>query len=181
MEELKQDAESGDEAGQQAVSPSTSPIGRKKSILIAVIAGSVVIGGLIGAMALGPMLSKDGTDARSLQKTPEPSGGVDPSPGSGAILELDNLILNPAGSMGRRLLMASVALEVPNIEIVKKLRERQVPLRDHVVSILERRTVESLGHPGARDSLKKELAVEIGKLIPEAGWVRVYLPQFVIQ
>ncbi|HXE56390.1 MAG TPA: flagellar basal body-associated FliL family protein, partial [Gemmatimonadales bacterium] len=100
-------------------------------------------------------------------------------PGARLVM-LDNIIVNPAGSRGTRFLMASVALEVADEELQRRLAEQDVQLRDAVTSLLERQTMESLTLPGARDSLKRHIAAAVAPFVGDRR-LRVYLPQFVIQ
>jgi flagellar basal body-associated protein FliL len=76
--------------------------------------------------------------------------------------------------------MVSVAVEVPAQALAERLREHQVRVRDVVVSVLERQTLESLTQPGARDRVKVDLADAIAPFV-EGKRPTVYLPQFVIQ
>jgi flagellar basal body-associated protein FliL len=77
--------------------------------------------------------------------------------------------------------MATVAVEVPDEKTAASLRERDVQIRDAVMSVLERATLASLTVPGARDTLRGRIAVAIAPHLQGAAPARVYLPQFVIQ
>jgi len=99
---------------------------------------------------------------------------------SGDFVELGNLLVNPAGSQGLRFLMASVTFEVlgESKDAVGRLRAREAQLRDMVIGVLEQYDLERLSSPGARDSVKLELAAAVDSVfrIP----VGVFMPQFVI-
>jgi flagellar basal body-associated protein FliL len=74
-----------------------------------------------------------------------------------------------------------VAFEVADDKYRDDLRAREVELRDVVISTLERHTLEELARPGARDSVRAELAAAVAPMVGEGGALRVFLPQFVIQ
>ena len=100
---------------------------------------------------------------------------------TGKFLELENLLVNPAGSRGERFLMVSVAYEVPDDEALEHLHEREIQIRDVVSATLESRTLDDLTQPSARDDLKQKLLEVVEPFTGPAAWVRVYLPRFVIQ
>jgi flagellar FliL protein len=98
-----------------------------------------------------------------------------------AVFKLDNLIVNPAGSGGTRFLLASVAIELGDEKQLAKLRERDFQVRDAVVSVLERETLDEVSTPGARDSIKVRLARALRPMVGRGGRMQIYLPQFVLQ
>ena len=99
----------------------------------------------------------------------------------GPVLQIENIIVNPAGCQGGRFLMASLAIEVPDEKSCEALRVSEVRLRDEVISILASRTLEMLARPDARDSIKEEVGRLASKMAGKPQWIRVYLPQFVLQ
>jgi flagellar protein FliL len=99
----------------------------------------------------------------------------------GILLNIDNIIVNPAGSQGSRFLMASIAIELPDNATETYMREHEVQVRDLVISVLESQTMQTLSRPGARDQLKEDLADALMPMSGGAAWLRVYIPQFVIQ
>ena len=95
---------------------------------------------------------------------------------------MDNLIVNPAGSQGTRFLMVSVAVATPSGEVAEQLRAEEAVIRDIVIALLEKKSMETLALPGIRDSIKAELSDTISALAGRSGEkLKVYLPQFVIQ
>lgn len=172
-------------------------------LLIGVVAGAAVAGALGGSLVLGPQLSKRVTAAPASAPAKEPehkpaaadakkdSHGKPEKAGHGkeksghgkekrAVYKIENLIVNPAGSAGSRFLMTSVSIECEDEATETALRERDDEVRDRVIAVLERRTLDSLTRPGAREELKGELAAALEPLA-EGATLHVYLPQFVIQ
>ena len=155
----------------------------RKLLLPGIIAGGLILGGVIGSQMLAPRLL--GGSAPPVA-TPVPEvrhrpGGVAEAHPSGTIHQIENIIVNPAGEKGTRFLMATVAIELPTAEDEHLLRTQEVRLRDRVISLLEEQTMEMLTRPGARDTLKRQLADAVWPMVPDAEWLDVYLPQFVIQ
>ena len=90
-------------------------------------------------------------------------------------------IVNPAGSEGSHFLMASVAIQVADDHAVDALRAHDDAVRDRVISVLEKESIESLSAPGARDTLRTRIARALAPYTGITDPSRVFLPQFVIQ
>jgi flagellar protein FliL len=150
-------------------------------------------GGLIGALVVAPKIiarqapaaaqadSMAASDAgKPVGEAAETKGGEGEG-GERKMVQLANIIVNPAGSQGTRFLMASVAVSIANEESQKILTDHEVEFRDKVTSILESQTMAQLTMPGARDSLKLKIAAAAGTIVGPKVPLKVFLPQFVIQ
>lgn len=166
--------------------------GSKPSMMVAIagLVGGLVIGGLGGSFALGPMLAKKLTAPRSAEAatTEEKSGdeqhdGKDGGKKAGATVHMmENLVLNPAGSNGTRFLMAAVAAEVKDEKVKEEMNGRDAELRDAVLRVLGDRTVDQLADMALREGIKKEVIDSLNsRLQSKTAVKRVYFPQFVIQ
>jgi flagellar protein FliL len=155
------------------------------AVVVAVAAG---IGG--GVVVLGPRLAglrgaapaaraEGGEKEKDKEKEKGKNHGKEAE--KAVVFKIDNLIVNPAGSGGTRFLMASVAVEVPDARIEAQLRDRDFQVRDAVIAVLERQTLESITAPGGRDSVKARLVETLAPMVGRGVPMHVYLPQFVIQ
>lgn len=183
--------------------PAGKAAGPALPLLIGVIVGALAVGGALGALLIGPPLvqarqksalaarlaeaaagphaKKHGKDKKPSGKDGEHGGG---EAGKSPVYRIDNVIVNPAGSMGQRFLMCSVAVELEDDHLVEVLRTRDIEVRDVIISTLESNSLVQLTQPGARDSLRHRLAGVLHPLLGEEGehsHIRVFLPQFVIQ
>jgi flagellar FliL protein len=163
-------------------------------LLIAGLVGGLVIGGLGGSFALGPMLAKkfaapkaahaatadeeEASDSKS-----EGGHGEKGEKKAGAVVHMmENLVLNPSGSNGTRFLMAAVAAEVKDEKVKEEMTGRDAELRDAVLRLLGERTVDQLSDIAQREALKKALTDSLNaRLASKSAIKRVYFPQFVIQ
>jgi flagellar basal body-associated protein FliL len=93
---------------------------------------------------------------------------------------IDGVIVNPAGTRGQHHLIVSVAFEVGSVEDHSALKAAEVALRDRIGSLLERRSVDALSAPGARDGLRSELAALAADYV-HGRPVQVFLPQYILQ
>ena len=145
---------------------------------IGIIGGAAVLGLATGGFVVAPAIRGGGDEA--MQERPAAHAAEEPPP-VGEVLELENIIVNPARSDGLRFLIATVAIEVPTEHQVEELRERSFQLRDGVTSVLETRTLEQLTSPGARDMLRALLEEVISPYVEHGVPFRVYIPHYVIQ
>ena len=160
-------------------------------LAIAGLVGGLVIGGLGGSFALGPVLAKKFAAPKSAEAATAEEKGGDEEHESGKAGEkkagatvhmMENLVLNPSGSNGTRFLMAAVAAEVKDEKVKDEMTNRDAELRDAALRILGQRTVEQLADMSLREGIKKELIDSLNaKLQSKTAIKRVYFPQFVIQ
>ena len=174
-------------------------------MLVGVIAGCVLLGGAGGGLLLGPKIhaarvakasepageekaakpgkesreekAEKGKESKEKKGKEKKHGGKEGEP---TVFKLENVIVNPAGTQGSRFLMATIAIESDDPKVDALLRSNDIAIRDRVISVLEYQTMETLTRPGARDSIKSQLAEAIAPFAEDAE-LRVYLPQFVIQ
>ena len=169
--------------------------GKKAGMMVVLIFAGALLGGLAAAIVVAPRLIRSkappaGTTAPGDSAGAGHEGGGEEHAAGGEggeggeevkLVELTNIIVNPAGSQGSRFLMTTVALSVPTPEAEALLRKREVELKDKVTSILESQTMAQLTAAGARDSMKVKIAAAVVQLLGLKVPVRVFLPQFVIQ
>jgi flagellar basal body-associated protein FliL len=159
-----------------------APAGPAKVKTLGIIAGAVVLGISLGAFALGPRLAgSPGEKAEEPAAKKSHGGGGAHGGSSGSFIEIDNVVVNPAGSQGAHFLMATVALDVHEKEAEEYLRMNEHIVKDVIMKTLGSQTLEMLSEPGARDALKGMLAQDIGALVDDPEVVTVYLPEFVVQ
>lgn len=168
-------------------------------ILIAMIAGPLLLGGGAGALLLGPKLV-GGKTAGAAEKKPKKKDKKHEG-GEGeksSIYKIDNLIVNPAGSGGGHFLMTQIAIQCEDDKQVAVLKANEFKVKDLIITEIERATLEQLTAPGARDTIKVHILNVISPLVYTGGTegkdaqadveegldhtpLQVFLPQFVIQ
>lgn len=149
-----------------------------KLVLIGGLAAGVALGSGVGLFLLGPKLAP--TPAHAVSAAKRDSAGarkIEVSP----IYEMDNLVLNPAGSGGTRFLLLSVALEVKDASTADMLKGHDAEMRDAILRLFGSKSVEAVSESSARDAFRGEVAAQLGKLLPAGSIRRVYFPQFVVQ
>lgn len=97
------------------------------------------------------------------------------------IYTVENVIINPAETQGRRLMLASVGFgtnEEKNLEILKK---NEVILKDIIITTLSSKTIAKLSSINYRDSLRNEIKIMARKKLPQAKIEDVYFSRYIIQ
>jgi flagellar FliL protein len=99
----------------------------------------------------------------------------------GEFMELANIIVNPADSDGRRLLMLSLGLETNEPSTLESITQREMVVRDTVIKILGQRTVDELADIEERTVIKDQLREAINGILSEGEIKRMYFTQYVLQ
>ncbi len=99
----------------------------------------------------------------------------------GEFMELSNIIVNPADSEGRRLLMLSVGMETAESSILETVTAREMVVRDTIIKILGTRTVDELANIESRTALKDEIRLAVNGILTEGEINRMYFTQYVLQ
>lgn len=169
--------------------------------LIGAAVGALVLGSVLGIFVLSPrfLSSRQPADAatataegekgghgekggeKAKSSHGEKKGGHGEKAEGGSVHRIENLIVNPSGSQGRRFLMMSVAIEVPDSKIEAQLREHDAQLRDAILGALEGQSINVITSLGGRDSVRAAIQRVVEPMVADAEYVRIYLPQFVLQ
>ena len=94
---------------------------------------------------------------------------------------ITDLLINPAGTNGKRFLMVNIGLESKSEDALAELDAKDAVIRDIFLQLLGRRTVEELSSVTAREQLKEELRVAVNGILKEGTIDRLYFTQFVLQ
>lgn len=157
--------------------------GKKTGLLIGLTLGGAVLGVALAAFVVAPRIiarqQPAVADSAAAEGGEHGKGGEGKEPAK--LVQLENIIVNPAGSQGTRFLMASVAFAVADEAGQKRLDDSKVELRDKVTSVLEGMNMSQLTAPGARDTVKARMGAMAAEMLGSKVVVKVFLPQFVIQ
>jgi flagellar FliL protein len=156
---------------------------------LGVLGGGLVLGAVAGLLLVGPMVARAAgvghvaNDSASAEAGGEKEHKAEGEGGAKSPMhEIDNLVLNPAGSGGTRFLIASVAIELNDEALGEVLTARDAEVRDAILRVLGTKTVEELSDVSVRESIKKEMQTTLDTLFKKKDAVRrLYFPQFVIQ
>lgn len=142
--------------------------------------GAPLLAGRVRAPSAADSTSKErGKQAKAAKDAPKEGTGSEANPA--ALYTVDNLVMNPAGTSGTRFIMVTVAIQLAEVAQVDALKQRDAELRDLIVGLFSRKTVDELADAARRDSLRAEVTAVVSPLVPRNALRRVFFPQFVIQ
>lgn len=155
------------------------------ALVLGGLAGGIAIGAAAGAFLVGPMVARAsgyaaGTPATHAEKAEGKKGEEGAT--KSTIHTVENLVLNPSGTNGTRFLMCSVAIEFSDEKFNEVLTARDAEVRDAILGVLGRKTIDELSDVVVREAIKLEVRTTLDQLFKQKGAVaRLYFPQFVIQ
>ncbi|MDZ7373513.1 MAG: flagellar basal body-associated FliL family protein [candidate division KSB1 bacterium] len=169
-------AEEDSKGTQNAVEASNGRAGMLSKVLIglAVIALQVVLS-FVAVKKFGLVSPPVGTAAAPVEQEVR-KGDIK----FGEVYLVEDVIVNPAGTSGRRFLNASVAL-VYNGKVGAELEKRNVQIRDILLQTLASYPMEKLCNPAFRDSLRAEILHKINGILTSGQLSGVYFSSFVMQ
>jgi flagellar basal body-associated protein FliL len=89
-------------------------------------------------------------------------------------------VVNVSGSLGSRLLLASLTIAGNNTDLKTKIEENNDQLRDLASSVLSTKTITDLEKPEARNLIRAELISQFNTIL--GGTVQdIYITEFAIQ
>lgn len=104
-----------------------------------------------------------------------------PNPAETGTYQMEDLVVNPAGTNGRRFLLVQISLELGNKEHVSLLESNKMKLRQDMIDALSARTVYQLTDVDEREVLRSELARIINEVIGTTSVRNLYFTKYVMQ
>ncbi len=93
----------------------------------------------------------------------------------------DDMIINPANTDGKRLLLASLGFDVSSDKDEQELKSKDVLLRDAVISVMSSKGMEQLASITYRDTLRTEITKKLSAVIPEVKINTIYFSKYILQ
>ncbi|MFS8638892.1 MAG: flagellar basal body-associated FliL family protein [Gemmatimonadota bacterium] len=140
------------------------------------LAVGLAAGGAVGWAVIGPGLASQRAAGATVDAESRTS-----APRERAFYTIENLVVNPAGTRGMRFLVVTIAVELASAAAADELTSRDAEVRDALVRLLGRMTVEELADVERREALRNEIHGAVADLLARDEVVRVYLPLYVIQ
>lgn len=186
--------EAADDAGKK---------GTSKLILFGGIGvGVVVIGVVLALFVLKPMMAgSDSGDETELvensdqaddEKAPKPkpkpkkkrkkkSGGHGDEEAGSLVFVIKDIVVNPAGTGGTRFLSVSFGFELGSAYAASEFRDRELMVRDALITILSSKTVAQLTDAKQKEIVRYQIKKRLEKLLDTDEINGVYYTDFVLQ
>ena len=97
------------------------------------------------------------------------------------IFLIEDIIVNPAGTGGRRFLSTSIGFELSSEAASGLIEEREAIVRDALITILSSQSIPELSDFKQREKLRKLIKLRVEKLLQTEEIAAVYFTEFVLQ
>ncbi|MCK9279927.1 MAG: flagellar basal body-associated FliL family protein [Melioribacteraceae bacterium] len=94
---------------------------------------------------------------------------------------IDDLIINPAGTDGKRFLLSSIGFDIKTEQNQQELKAKEILVKDAIISILSSKNVLQLGNSLYRDTLKLEISGKVSELLPAVSLNTIYFSKYILQ
>ena len=108
-------------------------------------------------------------------------GGGGSAAAAEGIVDLGDMVVNPAGTGGRRYLKVQVQVELADPTGSGLVESRTPKLRDRIIRELTSRTLSELTDPVAKDEMKETIIDEMNRILGGDVIGDMYFTEYVIQ
>jgi flagellar FliL protein len=161
--------------------------------------GVILIGVVLALFVLKPMMSgsdggetaaqveqgKSNADAHQAKpapkKKPAKSGGHGEEAPTALVYAIKDIVVNPAGTGGTRFLSVSFGFELDSPDLTAAFEERELAVRDALITILSSKTVAQLTDPKEKEIARYQIKKRLEQLLSTNEITGVYYTDFVLQ
>lgn len=156
--------------------------GKRVTLLALIIVGVIGLGGggAMGGRILGPVVGEK-LAQREVAGPAASNGGSHGAEAASSVHIVDNLVANPAGSEGRRFLLASVAIQLNSPDDIDVIATRDFEFRSALLLILGSKTVDELTDITMRLEIVDEILEGFEAIVGPDIIHQIFIPQWVIQ
>jgi flagellar basal body-associated protein FliL len=97
------------------------------------------------------------------------------------IYQFPDIIVNPAGTSGRRFLVVSMSLEVSEAKALEELKVKEPILRDALITLLAAKSFEYVSDVLNMETLRSEIMDEVNKHLTKGKVTKIYFTGYVLQ
>ncbi len=94
---------------------------------------------------------------------------------------VEDLIINPANTDGKRLLLSSLGFDVSTEKEHKALKAKDVLLKDAIISVMGSKELAQLGNTAYRDTLRIEITKRLSYVMPDVKINTIYFSKYILQ
>lgn len=99
----------------------------------------------------------------------------------GQFATINDLLINPRDSGGKRFLVLSLGVETKSSEVIVELGEKEIVIRDAILQLLSEHTADELASIALRESLKEQVVVRLNTVLQKGKIDRLYFTQYLLQ
>lgn len=164
----------------------TAALAVRTLLILAIILADAFAAYYIVAKALAPRLIEARVvrmmrEAEEPKEQPSDKSKQPSKPAVGSITPIADVIVNPLATSGTRYLCTTIALEAIDPAVSEEIKTREPQIRDMLIEILSRRTVEELSDLSVREQIRDEIKTSVNGLLQAGQVTGVYFSNFVLQ
>lgn len=99
----------------------------------------------------------------------------------GLFFEVKDVVVNPAGTLGRRYLVFEMGLETDDPKLVEEAQAKIIWIRDAIISLLVQKTSQELLDISKREALKQELLETVNRNLSQGKFKKLYITKYIMQ
>jgi len=99
----------------------------------------------------------------------------------GQFFELNDIVINPAESGGRRYLVVELGLETQDPMVVEEATSKEIWIRDAIISLLTQKTAQELMEVSVRNRLKEEIIETINAKMDQGKFSKLFFKKYILQ
>jgi flagellar FliL protein len=183
---MAEEQEKAPEAAEEQEQPAKSKLKFKLPMKYIIIAGVVLVQ-IAGSYFLQKAFFFN-SDAEASIATEEhheeehgDGHGEEAVPDAPVIVMLDEIVINPAGTEGRRYLAIRIGLQTQSDSADTEIGARAVLIRDAVISLLSSKSMAQLSSLTFRDSLRTEILITVNEQLLNTAVESVVFADYVLQ
>jgi flagellar basal body-associated protein FliL len=150
---------------------------RKLIVMIGVILVQVIISYVIIAFILKPSGSTANESPSSEPKKEEKKSDAN----EGVIIGLDDIVINPSDTKGRRFVFISLGIELEPGKPQEEIKKRIPAISDAVLTLLSQKPLSEFIEVVNRDILRQEVLLKIKEVTSSNLVHQIYFTKFIIR
>jgi flagellar protein FliL len=96
------------------------------------------------------------------------------------IYVIEDLLVNPANTDGKRYVLSSLGFDVPSEKDHQELKAKEVLLKDAIISVMSSKEMSQLSNIAYRDTLRTEIIKRLGVVMPSIKVNTIYFSKYII-
>ena len=100
---------------------------------------------------------------------------------TGEIFSFEDIIVNPAETLGRRFLAISLSFEVSDKKVITELPAKEAIIRDALISLLAAKPLDYVADVANMEVMRKEIMETVNRHLKEGKVIRTYYTGYVLQ
>lgn len=192
-DEWDNDADVAEETTDKTTFKKTGGMVKKILIVVAILSLQCIVAYILLTQILLPtLLSPKENSQASNASVPEaqtkkerPTLLIDEEPevdyAAAGVYALDDLVINPLGSQGKRFLVLSMALMIKDEKGLEELENVEPAIKDGIIALLSRKTVAWFSEVNNREFLRREIRLTINRKLTDTQVLKVYFTKYVLQ